>query len=187
MSLQLRRLPLIVATALAAQAVVLWLLGQPPICTCGYIKLWENDVRSAGASQHLADWYSITHILHGFAFYLLAWLARPRWPARARFLLALLAEVGWEILENTPYVIHAYRQQALAQGYVGDSIVNSLSDVLMMSLGFAIAARAPVWSVVALGVFMEVGTASAIRDNLTLNLFNFIYPTEAVHRWQSGG
>lgn len=187
MTMQLRHLLLIGAAALVAQVGVLWLLGQPPICACGYVKLWEGNVRSSGASQHLTDWYSVTHVLHGFAFYLLAWIALPRQPARTRFLLALFAEVGWEILENTPVVIHAYRKQALAQGYFGDSIVNSLSDTLMMSLGFAIAARAPVWSVIALALAMEIGTAYAIRDNLTLNLLNFIHPFEAVRRWQSGG
>lgn len=171
---------------LAAQANALLAFGQPPICACGYVKLWEGAVLSSGNSQHVADWYSFTHMVHGVAFYLLTWLAAPRIPALYRLLLAIGLEGGWEIFENTPAVIQAYRQQALAQGYVGDSVLNSLSDTLMMATGFALAWRLPVAATLALVLVLELWLAIEIRDNLTLNLLNFVYPLDSVHRWQSG-
>lgn len=182
----LRRFFLLAGLTLALQTGALILFGQPAICTCGYVKLWEGDVLSSGTSQHLSDWYSFTHIVHGFIFYLLTWAALPRLPASQRLLVAIGVEAGWEILENAPFFVALYRKQALAQGYVGDSIINSLSDVFMMSLGFVLAWRLPVWGVIGLALAMELMLAVAIHDNLTLNLLNFIYPLEAVHRWQAG-
>lgn len=181
----LRSFLLIAGLTLAVQAGVLLLFGQPLICTCGFVKLWEGDVLSAGTSQHLSDWYSFTHVVHGLLFYLLLWLAAPGLPAHQRLLIAIALEGGWEIFENTPAVVQAYRKQALAQGYVGDSVLNSLSDTFMMSIGFVLAWRLPTWAVVALVITLELGLAATIRDNLTLNLLNFIYPMEAVHRWQA--
>ncbi|PPD41920.1 MAG: hypothetical protein CTY15_12820 [Methylocystis sp.] len=182
----LTRFFLIAGVTLAAQAAVLLFFGQPVICTCGYVKLWEGEVLSSGTSQHLADWYSFTHVVHGLLFYVLTWLAFPRLPALQRLLIAIGVEAGWEIFENTPAVVQAYRKQALAQGYVGDSVLNSISDVFMMATGFLLAWRLPVRIVVALGLALEIGLAFAIRDNLTLNLLNFAFPIEAVHRWQAG-
>lgn len=180
-----RKLIALAAMALAVQVGALWLLGQPFICACGYFKPWEGDVSSPGLSQQLTDWYSFTHVIHGVLFYFLIWLAAPRLPAAQRFLIALSLEVGWEILENTPYAIQLYRKQALAQGYAGDSIVNSLIDTLMMALGFLLAWRLPILIVVALAALLEIGAAVSIRDNFTLNVLNFIYPFEFIHRWQS--
>jgi hypothetical protein len=174
------------ALIVAAQTAALYALGQPPICVCGEVKLWEGDVRSSGNSQHLADWYSFTHVEHGFVFYLLTWLVAPRAAPATRLLFAMGAEALWEIAENSPFVIHAYRQQALAQGYVGDSIVNSLSDLAMMTAGFLLAARLPATAIVCLALATEIGLALAIHDNLSLNLLNFIAPIPAVTRWQSG-
>src|SRR3989344_7898267 len=139
------------ALLIAAQALVLYLMGQPTICTCGYVKVWEGAVLSSGNSQHLIDWYTFSHIIHGFLFYLGLWFFFPRLSMPKRFLLALTLEVGWEMFENTPMVIEHYRQQALAQGYIGDSIINSISDTIAMVIGFLIAWKWPVWSVVALG------------------------------------
>lgn len=184
---QLRRFLFLAGLTLGAQVAALFFFGQPAICGCGYVKLWEGDVLSPGTSQHMADWYSLTHVVHGFIFYLLTWLAAPRAPASQRLLLAIGVEALWEILENSSFFVQLYRQQALAQGYTGDSVINSVSDVFMMSIGFVLAWRLPVWAVVGLAAAMEIGLALAIRDNLTLNLLNFIYPTEAIHRWQSGG
>jgi hypothetical protein len=177
---------LLSAACVAIQIGVLHWLGQPLICRCGYVKPWEGVVLSSGTSQHLTDWYSFTHINHGVMFYLLTWLALPRLPAPQRFLIALSAEAGWEILENTPYVISVYRQQALAQGYVGDSIINSVSDVAMMSLGFFLSWRLPVLAIAAVAIGLELFVGLSIRDNLTLNLLNFIHEFEFVKRWQSG-
>lgn len=172
--------------ALAFQAGALWALGQPFLCACGELKLWEGDISSSSLSQQLTDWYSFTHIIHGVLFYFLVWLAAPRLSVSQRFLIALALEVGWEILENTPFVIRHYRKQALAQGYAGDSIVNSLVDTLMMASGFFVAWRLPILLLVALSVVLEIGVALSIRDNFTLNVLNFVFPLQFIHRWQSG-
>lgn len=184
---QYRFIILIAVSLLVLQGVGLFLFGQPMICECGYIKVWEGAVFSAGMSQHLSDWYTFSHIIHGFLFYLLLWYVFPRMSFGTRLLLAMGLEIGWEIAENTPWVIEAYRAQALAQGYVGDSIINSLLDTLFMMVGFFLAWRLPIWVTIVLGVLFEVGVAYAIHDNLTLNILNFIYPFDFIYRWQAGG
>ncbi|RJR12620.1 DUF2585 family protein [Candidatus Parcubacteria bacterium] len=170
-----------------AQALVLFVLGQPSICECGYIKVWEGVVLSSGNSQHLTDWYTFSHVIHGFLFYLVLWFFFPRMPVAARFFLAVGLEAGWEIIENTPMVIEHYRQQALAQGYIGDSVLNSVMDTLAMALGFLLAWRWPVWVIVGLAVVMEAFVAYSIRDNLLLNIIGLIYPLEFINNWQMGG
>lgn len=170
---------------LALHAGVLWWFGQPAVCACGHVTLWVGDVWSSEMSQQLADWYTFSHIIHGFLFYLAAWLLFPRMPVRYRLMLALGTEVGWEILENTPWLIERYRQQALAVGYVGDSILNSLSDSCAMMIGFVLARRLPVHITVALALAMEAFTGYMIHDNLTLNILNFIHQFDAVTRWQA--
>ncbi|MBI5004237.1 DUF2585 family protein [Candidatus Kaiserbacteria bacterium] len=167
------------------QAAVLYLFGQPAICTCGYVKLWEGVITSSGMSQHLSDWYSFSHIIHGFLFFLFTWAIFPRWSLQQRLLLAMSLEIGWEIAENTPMVIEAYRQQALARGYVGDSIINSIMDTLMMTLGFVLAWRFSVWTVIFLALAMEIGVAYFIHDNLTLNIIGFIHHFPAIDAWQA--
>jgi hypothetical protein len=170
---------------LAIQIAVLLAMGRPPICTCGTIRLWENSPLSPETSQQLFDWYTFSHIVHGFLFYgaiRLIFRRLPVWPA---LLLAMGVEIGWEILENTPWVIEAYRQQALAQGYVGDSTINSVFDTFSMMAGFALARFIPVWVSIALVLILEFSAAYAIHDNLTLNVLNFIHPIDAVTRWQS--
>ncbi len=181
------RATLLAAGLLLLQALTLWWMGQPPICECGYIKLWEGVVSSSGNSQHLFDWYTFSHVIHGFAFYALTWLLFPRLPLMQRFLIALGIEVAWEILENTPMVIEHYRQQALAQGYVGDSISNSISDSVAMIAGFIFAFRYPWQLTLSLAIFLELFVGYSIRDNLTFNILNLIHQFPAVSKWQSGG
>jgi len=161
------------------QALVLFALGQPPICECGYVKLWEGVVKSSGNSQHLSDWYTFSHIIHGFAFYLLLQLI-------LRLAGAVGLEAGWEILENTPMVINHYRKQALAQSYAGDSIINSVFDTIWMVLGFIAAWKIPVWASAASVVLMELIVALCIRDNLTLNIIGFFWQPEFIANWQNG-
>lgn len=181
------RLALVLFAALAVQAAVLLAMGQPPICTCGTIRLFAPEILSADNSQQITDWYTPSHVIHGFLFYaLIAWL-RPGWPLVARLALAAGLEVGWEILENSPPVIERYREQALAVGYSGDSVLNSVSDTLAMAFGFWLARRLPVPASVALVLALEIGTAVAVRDNLTLNVLQLLVPIEAVSRWQAGG
>ena len=170
---------------LAIQAAVLLAMGRPPICTCGYVRFWEGNVLSAEMSQHLFDWYTFSHVVHGFLFYLALRFVFPRLSFAQRLLIATGIEAGWEIAENTPWVIEAYRQQALAQGYVGDSVINSLSDTLSMMAGFVLARRFAVWLSVVVVLFLELFAAYAIHDNLTLNVLNFIHPIDAITRWQA--
>jgi hypothetical protein len=170
----------------AVQVGALWALGQPWISASGRILLWSNNPLSPETSQQIADWYALSHIVHGFLFYWLLKLVCPRLPLGVRLLLAMGLEIGWEIAENTPMVIEAYRQQALAIGYKGDSILNSVMDTLMAALGFLFASRAPAWVTVAAGVGMEVLAAIVIRDGLVLNILNFLYPIPFIERWQAG-
>ena len=172
---------------LGVQAVVLYLLGQPPIAESGYVKLWEGMVLSVGNSQHLTDWYTFSHVIHGLLFYLALWYFFPRMPIAYRLLFALSIEVAWEIVENTPWLIEHYRQQALAQGYVGDSIINSISDTLAAALGFLLAWRLPIIVIVALGVGMELFVGLSIRDNLFFNVLGLFHQFEFISQWQSGG
>jgi len=171
----------------AATAATLLAFGQPAICNCGVVRLWQGDVMSAENSQQLSDWYSPSHFIHGLLFYALMWLLFRRQPVRVRVLGAMLLECAWEILENTPMVINRYREATIALGYSGDSVINSVFDVLFMLLGFAFAWRMPLWVSVALGLFLEILCAIVIRDNLTLNVLMLLYPLDSILQWQSGG
>ncbi|MDQ4088242.1 MAG: DUF2585 domain-containing protein [Pseudomonadota bacterium] len=174
------------AMAFAAAAVLLW-MGRPLICTCGEVKLWVGEVHGPDNSQHLADWYTPSHIIHGFIFYLFGWLFLRRNPPGDRLLAAITIEAAWEILENSQWVIDRYRETTMALGYNGDSVINSLADILWMILGFGIARRLPVWATVALALAFELLTLIVIRDNLTLNVLMLVAPVEAISTWQSGG
>lgn len=166
---------------------MLLVMGRTPICECGHVKLWHGVAMSSENSQHLSDWYTPSHIIHGFAFYGLLWLAARRWPIGLRLVAAVLIESGWEILENTDLIINRYREQTIALDYYGDSVLNSLADIAAMMAGFIAASRLPVWVTVSLVVIMELGVAFAIRDNLTLNIIMLLWPLDAVRTWQAGG
>jgi hypothetical protein len=174
----------------ALQIIVLHAFGQPWVGEGGLL-LWVSDPLSPKMSQQLFDWYSITHIIHGFIFFALLHVIMPRTPLAVRFLIAMGIEVGWEILENTPAVIVHYRKQALAAGYRGDSVVNSVSDTVMAIIGFVLAARLRARYVIAIALAFEIFTACMIRDNLTLNVINLLArsdwaPIQSIHKWQEG-
>jgi hypothetical protein len=170
----------------AVQALALYALGRVPICTCGYVKVWHGVVLSAENSQHIADWYSFSHIIHGFALYGLLWIAARKWPVGLRFVAAVVIEAVWETVENTSFVIDRYRAITISLDYYGDSIINSVSDTLFCAAGFALASRLPVVATVGLALVMEIGVAYCIRDNLTLNIVMLIYPLAGVKAWQAG-
>lgn len=174
------------AALVAAQIAVLSLFGQPFLPASGRVLLWVGNPFSPDNSQQLSDWYTFSHIIHGFLFYWLTKLVAPRLPLAARLLIAMGLEIGWEILENTPMVIQAYRHQALAVGYAGDSILNSLMDTLMMTLGFFFTWKVKARYVAALAIAMELLTASQIRDGLALNILGFAGAPKMIQDWQAG-
>jgi Protein of unknown function (DUF2585) len=180
-----RAAALIIAGLIALQAAVLFAMGRPPICTCGTVKLWHGVVQSSENSQHIFDWYSFTHVLHGFWLYFFGWFFLRRWPVVARLVLAVALEAGWEILENTHFVIDRYRAATISLDYHGDSIVNSVGDAAAMMTGFALARMFPLWASVGAVIVIEVGLIYLIRDNLFLNVLMLIYPIDGIRAWQA--
>ena len=180
-----RRAWLLTVLILAGAATILLAMGRNPTCTCGTVDLWVGARDSPKTSQVLADWYSLSHVVHGLLFYAGLWLVARRWPLEWRFLAALLIEASWEVVENTPMVIDRYRATTTALGYSGDSVINSLSDISMMAFGFLIARKLPVWGAVGLLLALEVIPLFTIRDNLTLNVWQLIAPNKALQAWQA--
>ena len=181
-------------------AVVLWLgagaillaMGRVPICTCGSIKLWWGVVQSSENSQHIADWYSFSHVIHGLLFYFFAHLLWRRWglfggrPAAWALPIAVAFEAFWELLENSPLIIDRYRAVTVSFGYSGDAVINSLADIGFMALGFWIASKLPVWASMTMAIAFELFTLAMIRDNLALNVLMLVWPLDAVRQWQAG-
>ncbi len=174
-------LGIIVLTA----AYLLW-IGREPICKCGYVKLWHGEVVSSENSQHISDWYTPSHIIHGFLFFGALWLVARRLSFGWRLAIATLVECAWEIVENSDAVIERYRTVTISLDYFGDSVLNAVCDVLAMVLGFWLAAKLPVWVTVALILLFEAVTIWLIRDGLALNVLMLLYPLDWVAEWQAG-
>jgi hypothetical protein len=170
---------------LASAAWLLW-IGREPICKCGYVKLWHGQTMSSENSQHIADWYTLSHIVHGILFYWALWFFLPRVSVHWRFAIATGIETAWELIENSNWVIERYRAVTISLDYYGDSVLNAVSDILAMMIGFWLARLVPVWLSVSIVVGLEVLAAIVIRDGLCLNVLMLIWPLEAVREWQSG-
>lgn len=175
-----------VAAVLVLHVVILFAMGRMPLAPSGEIRLWSM----APSSQQILDWYTPSHVIHGILFYGLLLLCTRSlgWqvPVGVRFLAALVIECGWEVVENTEFVIGRYRDGTASPDYGGDTILNSVSDVAAMAAGFLLARTVPPWVSVALAVAMELLTLFLIRDNLTLNVLMLLFPITAIKQWQLG-
>lgn len=181
-----RRDTIIVVAGLAIfalQAAILSWMGQPALSPAGGAPVWGVGGET---SRHLLDWYTPSHIVHGFIFYGVLWLFAPQWTIDQRGLAALAIEAAWEVIENTPWVIDRYRDVTVSRDYVGDTVINSVFDTWAMLVGFWLASRLPVWLTVALAIALEVGALIAVRDNLTLNILMLLWPVETIRVWQAG-
>ncbi|MEF2070658.1 DUF2585 family protein [Consotaella aegiceratis] len=181
------RVPYVLSVVMvAATALVLHLMGRIAICQCGTVELWYGNASGPGNSQHISDWYSFSHLIHGFIFFGLLWLLRRRLSIGARLAISLAVECAWEIVENTPWIIDRYRETTVSLDYTGDSILNSMCDIGFMALGFWLASRLPAWATVVIAVALEIWVGLTIRDNLTLNVLMLLWPLQAVRDWQAG-
>lgn len=181
-------LPVLVAFSIVlVAAVILLAMGREPICTCGQVKLWHGEAMSSGNSQHLSDWYTPSHFLHGILFYAALAPLAARLSFGWRLAVATLVEAAWEVIENTDAVIDRYRAVTISLDYHGDSVINSVADILTMMAGFLAARLLPVWASVALVLGAELLTAWTIRDGLFLNVLMLLWPLDAVRGWQAGG
>ena len=185
LKIQRRHWLIALGLVLFAAAVLLY-MGRPAICTCGEVKLWVGTVNGPDNSQHLADWYAPSHIIHGFLFYAVGWAFLRRNPFGERFLMAVAVEAAWELIENSQYIINRYREATMALGYNGDAVINSVADIGWMAIGFLVARRLPVAATVALAIGFELLTLWTIRDNLTLNVLMLVSPVDAIRAWQAG-
>ena len=182
----MKKYVLISIGVMAATAGVLLLMGRLPFCRCGVISLWSGDIGATRILRQLADPYSFTHVTHGIGFYALLWLVARRWPVGRRLLAAVLVESGWEILENTDFIINRYREETISLDYYGDSVLNVMGDITAMMLGFWIASKLPARITAVCTVLPEVALLITIRDSLLINIIMLISPSETIRQWQSG-
>lgn len=176
-----------ILAVLAGAAYQLRAQGRLWWCSCDYLLLWAGDPWSSDNSQHLLDPYSFTHVLHGFLFCGAISLVLPRLSSAWGLWLAVLVEAVWEVAENTEYVIRRYREETAALGYQGDTIINSISDIVLCGLGFVLACRLGFFRTAALFLSTEAVLALWIRDGLILNVLMLVYPIDAVREWQAAG
>lgn len=174
-------------TVATVTALLEYASGRSLLGPDGRFGFWDGDIWGAENSQRLADAYSFSHVIHGVLFYAGLWLVARRVPVSRRFVMAVVLEGAWELLENSPIIIDRYRAATIAQGYTGDSVLNSVSDIVMAALGFALARRVRLRTAAALVLLMELGCLVWIRDNLTLNVLMLVHPVESIRTWQSEG
>lgn len=175
----------ITAAVLVGTGILLLSMGHTLICKCGYVLAWNGVLGTDQNSQHLTDWWTASHIIHGFLFYWFLWLVARKLPIGWRFAMATAIEAFWEILENTPLIMDRYRTATISLDYFGDSVINSLSDIVAMMIGFALARTVPVWASVAIVIGLETTTMILIRDGLILNIAMLVWPMQAILDWQN--
>jgi hypothetical protein len=185
---------ILASVAISIVAVVILLaMDRPPMCECGYVKLWHGDINSMGNSQHIADWYTPSHIIHGPIFYAFGWLLFHKWKIGGETAVkwglpfAVFLEAAWEVLENTPFVIDRFRSVTANWGYSGDSVLNSFADIGWMAVGFYLAMRLPIKLTIVLAIIGEVVAGLVVRDGLTLTVIMLLFPIDAIAQWQAGG
>ncbi|MBI5470491.1 DUF2585 family protein [Candidatus Kaiserbacteria bacterium] len=172
---------------LVIQVVMLHFYGQPTICRCGYVELWQSIGDPDTNSQQIIDWYTFSHVVQGLLFYFVLWYFFPKIPMPARFLIVVGGQFLWEVIENTPLIIHLYQLQAVSKTYMGDSIVNSFTDTLAVAVGFALALRLPPQVTILIGFGIELAMLFTIRDDLLLNTVNFVHQFDFIRDWQLAG
>lgn len=179
-------LPLILSVAAAILTVVLlYLQGRLWWCKLGDYAIYVNEAwNSSHTSQHFLDPYAFTHVLHGVMFFWLARLIFSRFSTAWQFFISIFAEAAWEVLENTNYIIDKYRENTASLDYFGDSILNSVGDLLACALGFLIAFKLGWWKSLIFFLLVEIVLLLWIRDGLLLNILMLIYPLDAVKNWQ---
>ncbi len=177
-----------IAAVFVGTAILLRLEGRLWICSCGNFLIWSGNICSSDNSQHLLDPYSFTHVLHGFLFFWLVALLvklllkqlRPTW----QFTAAIAVEALWEVFENTDFIINRYRSETAALGYNGDTVVNSLGDILCCVIGFLIARRLGLRRSLIVFVVLELVLIFWIRDSLLLEIVMLIFSVDAIRAWQ---
>ncbi len=177
---------IVVGALVTATIFILHQMGRLWYCACGYIKFWHGAIWSSENSQHIADWYTFSHLIHGFIFYWLLQKFLPKTSIGLRMVLAILVEVSWEILENSSFIIDRYRESTVSLDYYGDSIVNAFSDIIACLIGFWLARKLPVWLSLTLVIIFEIVVGYIIRDNLALNIIMLVHPLESIKTWQLG-
>ena len=175
---------LLLFVAYVSMGAYLYFQGQPLICECGYIKIWENEIMSSGNSQHIADWYTLSHFLHGVLIVLIWRLFFPKLPMRYAFLIGIVTAVSWEVIEHTDYVLERFREATISLGYFGDSVLNSVADAIFMSIGLYTATRLRLAHIFVVFFVLEVISATFARDSLLLSTLMLVHPVEEVKTWQ---
>jgi hypothetical protein len=164
--------------------VTLWAWGQPLICTCGEVRLWVGSIWSSGNSQHVADWYSLSHAVHGMLIVLIGRVSGGRLPYPLLLAVAIVTGVAWELVEHTDWVLDRFRGATVYQGYLGDSVLNAVMDYAWMLTGFFVATATPTVWIAGLIVLLEVTSAIFGRDCLTFTTLQVAYPVQAIETYQ---
>jgi Protein of unknown function (DUF2585) len=172
------------ASILALAAAIELAMGRKIWGIGGQPGIWAGDVNSEHNSQYLTDPYSFSHLTHGILLYGLLWTVARKLPRGARAVIAIALEAGWEVLENTNMVIERYRATTISLHYYGDSVMNSMCDILTCVVGFMIAAILPTRVTIVAVFVLEIGLALWIRDGLLLNIVMLIHPIPAIRSWQ---